>query len=128
MSKKRRTRSKRILIVLGCLAALLSIAAIAFASNSGNDASRSSGAVATGGATSVGESTCGTYAAKFKLHGVDCDTAQAILSLLVDTRHQTLTLAWEGHRVTWTCESPPHSPTYRIRCQRKSRYFISEVT
>lgn len=72
----------------------------------------------------IDERTCGSLGLKFRLHGITCETATAILTVLNGhALHQTLTLAYgQGHRVRWTCNSkaPIAGP---IRCSHGPRYF-----
>lgn len=70
-------------------------------------------------------STCGANGYRIKLYKVDCETVNAMVAMLNGRAyHQTLTLAWEqGHRVTWTCNSPTHSLTDRLHCSQGVRFF-----
>jgi hypothetical protein len=68
-------------------------------------------------------SSCESSLYKVKTHGIDCESANAVIVLLDGrSRHQTLTLAGErGVRVTWTCDS--RSITGPLTCHDGTRTF-----
>jgi hypothetical protein len=71
-------------------------------------------------------SDCGAAGFVFTLHGVTCENALTLLSIL-DGRalHQTVVFSAEGkRRGAWVCTSPTHSLVDPMRCQGGREYFV----
>jgi hypothetical protein len=75
-------------------------------------------------AHAIGATPCRSNRFEVKLHGIDCESADAMIVMLDGrVRHQSLTLAGDhGLHVVWKCRSK--SLAGPLSCHDGKRYFI----